>query len=122
MNNNFEDFYIQMDNSDAYLCVAAFQLQQALELTLKYIVMINGLEPTTEHRLHPIIWQLHEAGIIIPQELEILRASLYVDFWYNTARFDPDCYVTRHEFTRIVSILEELMKFAESCPKVIRAF
>lgn len=104
---NAENSYKKMDIDDAYVDECCYNLQQAIEMGLKAVVELNGLDIAENHDLRTNLNVLNKNGIKIEMEkdIRIMASTLYS--WETEARY-------KDSFTAVVDDIEDARKIAKN--------
>ena len=104
---NAENSYKKMDIDDAYVDECCYNLQQAIEMGLKAVVELNGLDIAENHDLRANLNVLNKNGIKIEMEkdIRIMASTLYS--WETEARY-------KDSFTAVVDDIEDARKIAKN--------
>ena len=97
--------YKQFATDDAYIDACCYSLQQAIELSLKYIVEINGDDYAENHDIRANLNKLDRLGIIVPnlKTLRTMASTLYS--WETESRYNDD-------FVALIDDIEDAFKSA----------
>lgn len=78
---------LERSSHDIYAAnTAAFNLAMAAELTLKHVLLTNGIEPSRTHSHAQLIKECGANHIPIPRNLRIMTIDLRT--WESTTRYD----------------------------------
>lgn len=116
---NANDDYKQMGIDDAYVDDCCYNLQQAIEKTLKYIVEMNGNKYATNHDIRANINILNRIGAVCPAEKELrsLASTLYE--WETSSRYRDDFVAVKEDIDAAMKVAETVIAYADSlCVKV----
>ena len=107
------DCYVHISDDDAYTDACCYCLQQSIELSLKYLVEINGESFAENHDLRANLNKLDRIGIAVPDK-ELLRSmasTLYS--WETESRYRDDFIALTEDIENAMAIADELISFAD---------
>lgn len=78
---NAENSYRKIQQNDAYLDDCCYNLQQAVEMTLKYLVEMTGQVYVENHDLRAQMNLLDKAGVRLPYENELRNMASTINSW-----------------------------------------
>lgn len=110
---NAQNDYDKIQKSDAYLDDCCFNLQQAIEFTLKYIVEMNGKEPVPTHDIRAQLNILDNNGVEIPQKDEVRNLSSTINSWVTESRYLDNFTATISDVSAAMSIAQALCDYCE---------
>lgn len=99
---------LERSDSDMYAAnTAAFNLAMAAELTLKHVLLSNGIEPSRIHSHAQLIKECGENHISIPKELRTITIDLRT--WESTTRYDSGVVIEKQEVEVGYAIVKNYM-------------
>lgn len=104
---NAENSYKKMDIDDAYVDECCYNLQQAIEMGLKAVVELNGLDIAENHDLRTNLNVLNKNGIKLEMEKDIRSMASTLYSWETEARY-------KDSFTAVVDDIEDARKIAKN--------
>ena len=96
-----------MDIDDAYVDECCYNLQQAIEMGLKAVVELNGLDIAENHDLRANLNVLNKNGIKLEMEKDIRSMASTLYSWETEARY-------KDSFTAVVDDIEDARKIAKN--------
>ncbi len=104
--------YNTMGNDEVYLNYVGYNLQQALELCIKYLLEENGVEYKKTHNIDQLIRSAEENGVDLYLTDYIKEHSEMFTEWEGNARYIVDYQVAKskieHAIENMGSYLEEV--------------
>ena len=85
---------------------AAFLLQQAVEKTLKALILLHGETPDFTHNIDRLAAQCQTAGVPLPAALDDISDTLTL--WAVNARYDPYLNVTEKKYGKAKEVYASL--------------
>lgn len=113
---NAESDYRKIGEDDAYLDDCCFNLQQGIELMLKYAIEIHGGEYVRSHDIRAQLNVLNKLGVEVPG-MELLRqnAQTFND-WEASSRYKDNFVALLEDIDLARACAKELLQFLD--PKV----
>ncbi len=103
-----------IDEDDAFLDTACFDVQQSMEFALKYWIEMSGLGYARTHDISNLVSQLIAHGVRADVLYEINNnASLYTS-WETRARYYNDFSSTLHDVTTAIDLSDKLIEFIKT--------
>ena len=116
---NAENDYLKMGDEDAYRDDCCYNLQQAIEMSLKSIVELNGLTIAENHDLRVNINVLNRAGVDIPMQEEIRKMASTLYSWETETRYKDGFVSLTEDIEDARLIAKELIKYADTFTELI---
>ncbi len=92
---------------DEYAVTAAtYHIQQAIEKTLKGLILINGGQPEFTHNINKLIQHCNNLGIEITDELDDISETLTI--WETSSRYDPFINFSQKKYDKAKNVFKEL--------------
>lgn len=92
---------------DEYAVTAAtYHIQQAIEKTLKGLILINGGQPEFTHNINKLIQHCNNLGIEITEELDDISETLTI--WETSSRYDPFINFSQKKYDKAKNVFKEL--------------
>ena len=106
----------RISHDDVHLDAGCFQVQQAIEKTIKFIVEIHGGNYVQNHDIRANINKLDEMNRPLPEDLKsVLRSkAAQLAAWEATTRYGEDFYSDAQELTEMIALAEKTVEVAES--------
>ncbi|MDO5348539.1 MAG: HEPN domain-containing protein [Lachnospiraceae bacterium] len=99
---------LERSDSDIYAAnTAAFNLAMAAELTLKHVLLSNGIEPSRTHSHAQLIKECGENHISVPKELRVMTIDLRT--WESTTRYDSGVVIEKTEVEAGYAVVKNYM-------------
>lgn len=87
---------LERSDSDIYAAsTAAFNLAMATELTLKHVLLSNGIEPSRTHSHAQLMKECGANHIAIPKDIRVMTIDLRT--WESTTRYDSGVVIDKAE-------------------------
>lgn len=111
---NAERNYLKIGIDDAYMDDCCYNLQQSIEMTLKWLVEINGKDYVENHDLRAQINKLKKLNVTIPGEDRISELASEILSWEKNSRYNDNFSALVPTVTEVLDITKKLIEFAES--------
>ena len=99
---------LERSQKDIYAAsTAAFNLAMAAELTLKHVLLSNGIEPSRTHNHAQLMKKCGMNHILIPKNMRLIAIDLRT--WESTARYDSGVVIMKEEVEEGYQIVKEYM-------------
>lgn len=103
--------FISVD--DAYLDECCFNLQQAIEFSLKYLVEINGEEYIENHDIRAQMNILKRLDKYIPCEKELRLLASTINTWAVETRYNDNFMALIDDVEEARKIADELIEYCD---------
>ena len=103
--------YISVD--DAYIDECCFNLQQAIEFCLKYLVEISGEKYIENHDIRAQINKLKSLDKFIPCEEKLRMMASTINTWAVETRYNDNFVALLDDIDDARSIVEELIAYCD---------
>jgi len=85
-----EECFIHMADDDVFIDACCYSLQQAIELSLKFLVEMNGDFYAENHDLRSNLNKLNKLNVSIPMEKELRSMASTLYSWETDPRYNDD--------------------------------
>lgn len=106
--------YKKVNEDDAYADYCCYNLQQGIEMTLKYLVEMSGQTYVENHDIRAQLNKLNRVGFEIPAEERLRVIASTVNSWETESRYKDDFVALNEDIKEAMEILEMLIEKAES--------
>ena len=113
---NVDNSYHYLSVDDAYIDECCFNLQQAIEFTLKYLVEMNGERYIENHDIRAQINKLKSLDIYIPCEDKLRLMASTLNSWAVETRYNDNFVALLDDINDARIIMEELIDY---CDKLV---
>ena len=113
---NVDNSYRYLSVDDAYIDECCFNLQQAIEFTLKYLVEMNGERYIENHDIRAQINKLKSLDIYIPCEDKLRLMASTLNSWAVETRYNDNFVALLDDINDARIIMEELIDY---CDKLV---
>ena len=107
---NAENSYKKIQLNDAYLDDCCYNLQQAVEMTLKYLVELSGQAYVENHDLRAQLNLLNRRNVSIPSEQELRNMAETINNWETSSRY-------KDSFTALIQDVDDVRFFVDALIK-----
>lgn len=114
---NAENNYNKMGDDDAYRDDVCYNLQQSIEMTLKAIVELNGLQYAENHDVRANLNILNRQNITVPMQTELRNMASTIYSWETESRYKDSFVSMTEDIDCAITIAKELIKFCDSLLK-----
>ena len=104
LNAEFNRVHISED--DVFLDACCYQLQQSIEMSLKFLVEMTGNNYAENHDVRANLNKLSKAGFNLPQEKAIREIASTLYEWVTESRY-------RESFTAAIADVDEAFRIAK---------
>ncbi len=111
---NAENCYYKMGVDDAYVDDCCFNLQQAIELSLKYLVEMHGENYIENHDIRAQMKKLKELNAFIPCEKELRLLASTINSWETETRYNENFMALVEDIDDVRKIADEVIKYCDS--------
>lgn len=115
--HNAQNNYHQIAIDDAYLDDCCYNLQQSIEMTLKYIVEMYGESYTANHDIRAQLNKLKKLCTDLPHSAELSMMAVTLNSWEAESRYKDSFFSTIDEINMAMQYAEDLISFAENLVK-----
>ena len=110
---NVENSFNFMSLDDAYIDECCFNLQQAIEFSLKYLVEINGENYIENHDIRAQINKLKKMGKYIPCEEKLRLLASTINSWEVETRYNDNFVALYEDIVEVKEIMNQLITYCE---------
>ena len=111
---NAETNYKKMGEDDAYRDDVCYNLQQAIEMSLKAMVELNGLQYAENHDVRANLNILNRNNIQVPLQEELRSIASTVYSWETESRYKDSFVSLIEDIDQAMIIAKEYVKIVES--------
>lgn len=99
---------------DSYVDAACFNIQQAMEMTLKYLIELSGNSYPGSHHIEALISVLDSIGVSASQ-IDVIRnkATMY-STWESDSMYLDDFVVLSSDVLEAFQLTKDLIEYAKS--------
>jgi len=115
---NAENSYHCMSIDDAYIDECCFNLQQAIEFSLKYLVEMSGEQYVENHDIRAQMNKLKQLNTFIPSEDKLRLYASTINSWEVETRYNDKFVALIEDINEIRIIADELIKYCESLVRI----
>ncbi|MBR1597349.1 MAG: HEPN domain-containing protein [Lachnospiraceae bacterium] len=108
MLNQSRDAVSKVTEDDAYLDVACFETQQALEFLIKAILLENGIGYDKSHDIRYLLSLLTETGFTFEKQEALELLSDTITDWEESSRYGKGVRTTVQTIQRVHNIYKNL--------------
>lgn len=116
---NAENNYLRIGEDDAFLDETCFNLQQCIELCLKYLVEMSGEEYIETHDIRAQINKLRSLNAVIPCEQDLRKMATTLNSWEAESRYNDNFTALIDDIEDARNIAEELITYCRGIVKEI---
>ena len=110
--------YTRMGEDDAFLDEACYNLQQTIELSLKYLVEMNGENFDEESDINIHLSKLKKLNAKIPCEEKIFSMTSTINTWSIQPRINDSFTATIEDINQVKEIAESLINYCDGLVKI----
>lgn len=99
--------YDNIGRDDAYLDDCCFNLQQSIEMALKYLIETSGRDYIENYDIRAQLNKLRSLDIEVPEEKDLREMASTINSWEAEARYFDD-------FTAVLEDVQDAMRIADS--------
>ncbi len=98
---------LETDFPDEYaVSLAAYHIQQAIEKSLKGLILIFGETPPFTHDIAKLELRCRQLGADVPEQLEDIADTLTL--WESKSRYDPYAVFSGSKYAKAKAVFEKL--------------
>lgn len=106
-----EDAYKRMSIDELYRDECCYQIQQAIEKSLKYVLEVNKISYKFKHSLKPLIDIVENLSIKVPNDIKDKVDML--DSWESESRYNDNFYALKKDIEIEIQATSILIKEIE---------
>ncbi len=114
-----ENSYNNMSLDDAYIDECCFNLQQAIEFTLKYLVEMAGEHYIENHDIRAQMNKLKKLDKYFPCEEQLRSMASTINSWEVDTRYNDNFVALLEDIDDAMKIADELIEYCEKQVKVV---
>lgn len=99
---------------DTYVDDACFNIQQSMEMTLKYLIELSGNLYPKSHRIESLISVLDGIGASAPQVDAIRNKAALYSAWEAESRYLDDFSALSSDVLEAIPLAKDLIEYAKS--------
>ena len=111
---NAENNYNYMSIDDAYIDECCFNLQQAIEFSLKYLVEMFGENYVENHDIRAQMNKLKKMDKFIPCEEKLRQMASVINSWEVETRYNDNFVALIEDIDDARKIVDELINYCDS--------
>lgn len=108
------DCYLHFADDDAFIDACCYNLQQAIELCLKFAVELHGENYAENHDLRANLNKLSRLNIEVPMAKEIRDMASTLYSWETESRYNDDFIALIEDIDSAKEIGAELIRYCNS--------
>lgn len=108
---NAERSYIKIGQDDAYLDDCCYNLQQALELGLKYIIEMQGENYPETHDIRAQLNKIRSLDMDLPWADDIRHLASTINGWEAESRYNDDFTSVIEDVDEVLDIARQLLRY-----------
>lgn len=116
---NAENDFDLLDQDDAFLDDCCYNLQQAIELALKYLVEMYGENYVENHDIRAQINKLKNMGINLPFESELRHLASVINSWEAESRYNDEFTAIIEDIKEVRALADKVIQYCETLVKKI---
>lgn len=117
---NANNSYTMIAEDDAYLDDCCYNLQQAVEMTLKYVVEMHGEAYVENHDVRAQLNKLSRLGVTVPHQEELRSMAVTLNSWESESRYKDSFLATIDEIDNVRGYADDLIQYADGlCRRAI---
>jgi len=111
---NAENNYLHIGQDDAFLDETCYDLQQAIEMSLKYIVEMNGENYIENHDVRAQMNILDRLGVNLPVKQMLRNMASTLNSWEAESRYNDDFTAVIEDVNDARIIAKELIEYCDN--------
>lgn len=112
-----ENSYNYMSIDDAYIDECCFNLQQAIEFSLKYLIEMYGEKYIENHDIRAQINKLKSMEKFIPCETQLRQLASTINSWEVETRYNDNFVALIEDINEVRIIVDEVISYCEKMVK-----
>ena len=114
---NAEYDYRNLSVDDAYLDDCCYNLQQAIELALKYLVELNGENYVENHDVRAQLNRLRDMGVEVPFTDRVRHLAVTLNSWEAETRYNDNFTAVIEDIEEVKELADEILKYCDGLVK-----
>ena len=111
---NAENCFRYIEKDDAYIDDCCFNIQQAIEFSLKYLVELNGENYIENHDIRAQMNKLKQMNKFIPCEAELRTMASTLNSWEVETRYNDDFVALVEDIKKGMDIADRVIAYCDS--------
>jgi len=111
---NAENDYTMLGVDDAYVDDCCYNLQQSIELALKYLVEINGENYVENHDIRAQLNKLRDIGVNLPFFDELRHMAVTLNSWEADTRYNDNFTALIEDIDDARVVADKLIEYCDS--------
>lgn len=107
--------YDEIAQDDAYLDDCCYNLQQAIEMSLKFIVEMHGEAYVLNHDIRAQLNKLDNLGVNIPHHSELRNMAVTLNSWEAESRYKDSFLAAIEDIDAAKTYAIDLIRYAGEC-------
>ena len=116
---NAQSDYYRLSIDDAFIDDCCFNLQQAIEFSLKYLVEINGENYVENHDVRVQLNKLKELNVELPFFDQIKKLASTINEWEVETRYNDDFVALKEDIDDVKKLAEDIVAYSDSLVKEV---
>ena len=116
---NAQSDYYRLSIDDAFIDDCCFNLQQAIEFSLKYLVEINGENYIENHDVRAQLNKLKELNVELPFFDQIKKLASTINEWEVETRYNDDFVALKEDIDDVKKLAEDIVAYSDSLVKEV---
>ena len=108
---NAHNSYRKIQQNDAYLDDCCYNLQQAVEMMLKYCVELTGQSYVENHDIRAQLNKLDTQGVKLPFEEDLRKMAPTINEWEAKSRYSESFIATIQDINTVFDLTEKLKEY-----------
>lgn len=105
--------WAKRDVDDSYVDITCFNIQQSLEMTLKYLIELSGNSYPRSHHIEALIGVLDNIGVNASQIDAIRNKAALYSTWESDSMYLDDFVVLSSDVLEAFKLAKDLIEYAK---------